>query len=145
MSNDTSLGAAPQPVPLKVYRSVDLLAIAAPMPGLDPEGIAVEVTPDGRLVIEARACQDVQIECASFKSNKEVLLDEWSVGPYRRELALTEPVDAEAASVTYGNGVLVIALPLVERHRPAKLRMERIGPSRGERAGSPDHPAHPRT
>ena len=45
MSNDASLGAAPQPVPLKVYRSVDLLAIAAPKAIDSHSGVPKAYTP----------------------------------------------------------------------------------------------------
>ncbi len=41
--NDT--GSA-QPVPVKMYRSEDRLTVAAPMPGMEPEDILVEVTAD---------------------------------------------------------------------------------------------------
>lgn len=145
MQKETSREPEPQKLPLKVYQSIDLLTVAAPMPGLDPEDVDVEVTADGRLIVQARSCRDPQLACGALKSNKDVLLDEWSVGPYVRELALPEPVDGEAATLTYGNGVLVVALPLADRHRPARLRMAAISPSRGERPGRPDHPAHPRT
>jgi hypothetical protein len=48
---------------------------------------------------------------ALLKELKELLLDEWSVGVYHRELALPVPVNARCANVTYGNGVLMVALP----------------------------------
>ncbi len=40
-----------QSIPVKVYRTDQRLMIAAPMAGLEPENIAVEVTADGRLVL----------------------------------------------------------------------------------------------
>src|SRR5262245_3748318 len=98
-------------IPLRVYRSVDRVTVAAPMPGLEPEDIRVEVTLDRRLCIEG-APADAEPDMRALKSNKSVLLDEWSDGPYRREFGLSEPVDANAATLTYGNGILVVALPL---------------------------------
>ena len=38
-----------QHIPVKVYRTAERLMIAAPMAGLEPENILVEVTHDGRL------------------------------------------------------------------------------------------------
>src|SRR5438067_7790073 len=90
-----------QPIPVKIYRTHDHLTVAAPMPGLEPEDILVEVTEQGQLIIHA----DLR---GTLKEAKEVLLHEWSVGGYHRELSLSEPVDGEHANVTYGNGVLVI-------------------------------------
>jgi HSP20 family molecular chaperone IbpA len=43
-----------QVVPLKVYRAEDRLTVAAPMAGMEPEDIVVDVTEDGRLLIDAR-------------------------------------------------------------------------------------------
>ena len=55
--------------------------IAAPMAGLEPENILVEVTDDGRLILHGD-------QRALLKDVKELLIDEWSVGVYHRELAL---------------------------------------------------------
>ncbi len=38
-----------QPIPVKIYRTHDHLTVAAPMPGLEPEDILVEVTENGQL------------------------------------------------------------------------------------------------
>src|SRR5713226_8440475 len=92
-------------LPVKVYRSHDRLMVAAPMAGLEPGDITVEITSDGRLILRG----DLR---ASFKGEHEVLLDEWSVGGCVRELRLPGPVDGSIANVTYGNGVLVVTLPI---------------------------------
>ena len=131
-------------VPVKVYRSHDLLTVAAPMAGLGAEDITVEVTADGRLVLDGRLCPVPKLDRGPLEGTKEVLVNEWIVGPYHRELALDTPVDGPSATVTYGNGVLVVALPIAESTRPACLSLEPIGATRGERAGNPDHPRHSR-
>jgi HSP20 family molecular chaperone IbpA len=131
-----------QTPPVKVYRSLDLLAVAMPMAGVGPEDITVEVTSDGRLVVEGRLCADPIVDSGALASTKEVLLDEWMIGPYRRELALAAPVDGPATTLTYGNGVLVVALPITDRTRAARLTLEPLSATRGEHAGSPGHPAH---
>jgi hypothetical protein len=66
----------------------------------------------------------------------DLLLDEWSVGPYERTLSLPCHVDGELADVTYGNGVVVVALPKAAQTRPATLSLEAIGLARGQRVGS---------
>src|SRR5260221_11461393 len=88
-----------QHIPVKVYRTDERLMVAAPMAGLEPENIVVEVTDEGRLLLHG----DLR---GMLKEVKELLLDEWSVGVYHRELALPFPVNATCANVTYGNGVL---------------------------------------
>jgi HSP20 family protein len=126
-------------VPVNVYRTEDRLTVAMPMPGMvSNEDIAVEVTADNRLIIHG-------VSRGALRDDKEVVLEEWSVGPCHRELNLPSSVDGELATVTYGNGVLVIALPIAERVRPARLSLEAVAPFRGERVGSAGHPIKPLT
>ncbi len=119
-----------QQIPVKMYRTPDRLTVAAPMPGLGPEDITVEVTQDGYLVLNGRLR-------GALRGDKELLVDEWSIGPYHRNVRLPVAVDGVEATITYGNGVLVVALPVATATRPAMVTLERIGPARGEgRAGS---------
>src|SRR5947209_15623781 len=117
-----------QQIPVKVYRSSDRLMVAAPMPGLQPEDILVQVTENGHLMIQGELR-------GLLKDIKELVLDEWSVGDYYRELPLPDAVDGTLATVTYGNGVLVVALPISEHTRPASLILDTVGPARGEHIG----------
>lgn len=121
-----------QQIPLKVYRTTGRLMVAAPMPGLEPENIVVEVTADGFLLIHGNMR-------GMLKEIKELLLDEWSVGVYHRELALPVQVNGTCANVTYGNGVLTVTLPISEQTSPARLTLERIAPTHGERKGNSGH------
>src|SRR5260370_7168405 len=113
-----------QIIPVKVYRTDARLMIAAPMAGLEPENIMVEVTNDDRLILHGD-------QRGMLKEVKELLLDEWSVGVYHRELALPVPVNATCANVTYGNGVLLVALPISDQTSPARLTLERLTPTHG--------------
>jgi HSP20 family protein len=117
-----------QHIPIKVYRTPDRLVIAAPMPGSEPEDILVKVTEDS-VVVQG----DIR---GLLKDIKELLIDEWSVGSYYREIRLPNPVDGQRANVTYGNGVLVVNLPVSEKTVPATLILERTGIARGERVGN---------
>lgn len=127
-----------QRVPVKVYRADDRITVAAPMPGLLPGDITVEVAGGNVLVLEGELR-------GTLKDDKEVLLDEWQAGSYRREVTLPEAVDGQAATATYGNGMLVVALPLAERARVARFTLEEVAPGRGERVGSAGHPVRPLT
>jgi HSP20 family protein len=122
-----------QQIPVKVYRTRERLMVAAPMPGLEPENIVVEVTADGCLILHG----DLR---GQFKEVKDVLLDEWSAGNYHREFVLTVPVNAPCANVTYGNGVLLVTLPISEQTSASRLVLERITPTHGTRKGNAGHP-----
>ena len=122
-----------QHIPVKMYRTTERIMIAAPMPGMEPIDIVVEVTPQGRLILHG----DMR---ALLKEVKELLVDEWSVGVYHRELDLPEAVDAEQANVTYGNGVLLVTLPVSTRTVAARVTLARITPTHGEHKGHAGHP-----
>src|SRR2546421_11297858 len=93
-----------QHIPVKVYRTAERLMIAAPLAGLEPENMLVEVTHDGRLILHGA-------QRAMLTEVQELLVDEWSVGVYHRELPLPVPVNAVCASLTDRTGALRGALP----------------------------------
>ncbi len=156
-----------QRVPVKLYRTPDRLVVAAPLPGLQPADVAIEVTAAGRLVLHGELRQgsaeaifavqaadvreghppvqprDPNAPRERWQETRETLLDEWEVGGYHRELDLPAAVDGPLGTATYGNGVLVVALPIAERTRPARLSLETVGPGRGQRVGSAGHPVQP--
>lgn len=119
----------PASVPVKMYQTAERLTIAALLPGLEPSDISVGITDTGTLELRGE-------RRGSRQAGMNLLLDEWSVGPYERTLALPCAVDGERADVTYGNGVLVVALPKAAQTRPARLNLEAIGLARGQRVGS---------
>ena len=121
-----------QQIPVKMYRTPDRLMVAAPMPGMEPEDILVEITGDGMLIMHG-ALRGL------LKDVKELLIDEWSVGGYHRELGLPDIVDGEHANVTYGNGVLVVAMPISDEMIPGRLTLETVGPAHGEHVGNIGH------
>jgi len=118
-----------QQIPVKMYRTEERLMVAAPMPGLQPDDILVEITGNGYLVLQGNLR-------GMLKDIKELLLDEWSVGGYYRELPLPVAVDGTLANVSYGNGVLVVALPISDTVHPARLTLETVAPDHGQRAGN---------
>lgn len=118
-----------QSVPVNIYRLHDHLTVAAPMPGLEPEDILVELTEENQLIIHANVR-------GMLKNDKEVYLNEWNAGGYHRELSLPETVDAEHANVTYGNGVLVVALLASQQTVPARITLGRTTATRGEYRGN---------
>jgi HSP20 family protein len=132
MNDDAEL----QKVPIKVYESADRLTVAAPMPGLEPEDITVEVTPGNQLLLHGGGR-------GRLKGENRVLEDEWNPGPYCRELTLPSPVDGAMANVTYRNGILVVALPRTDATHPAHFGLEAVGPEHGERVGNVGHPIRP--
>jgi HSP20 family protein len=118
-----------QEIPANMYRSAQRLTIAAPMPGLEPENIVVQVS-DGPIVTLYAGLR------GAMKGEKEIILDEWTPGPYHRQIELPTNVDGGRANVTYSNGVIVVSLPIAERTTTAELTLEEVEPGKGERVGN---------
>ena len=120
-------------IPVKVYQTLERITLAAPLPGLEPQDISVQVTEGRGLLIETKPR-------GIFKGSKEVLRDEWAAGPYMRQLVLPVNVNAEMANLTYENGVMVLSLPISEMQVPATLELQRVGRTLGQRIGNAGHP-----
>ncbi len=124
-----------QSIPINMYSANGRLMITAPMPGLEPENITIQVTDDGRLLLEG-ALRGMLKE----HDGKQRFLEEWNAGAYTREVTIPFPVNAACANVSYGNGVLTLAFPLSDQMISARLTLERIAPSRGQHQGNAGHP-----
>ncbi|MDE3231025.1 MAG: Hsp20/alpha crystallin family protein [Chloroflexota bacterium] len=122
--------------PAKVYRTPLRIMAAVPMPGLEPEDIIVEIGPASQLTVRGQ-------RRGELKGLKDELLNEWGVGDYYRTVALPAPVNGALANVTYGNGVLVVALPVATRTKSARITLAAQSPTHGMRAGHMGKPIRP--
>jgi HSP20 family protein len=120
-----------QHLPIRGYDTDRLVVVAAPMPGLEPSDIVVEVRTD-TLIIRS----DVR---GHYQNGPPLWIDEWRAGGYYRELHLPHHVDGALANATYGNGVLVVALPKAAAsgaEQPAEIHLTPLpDPTRGEHVG----------
>lgn len=127
-----------QLLPVRVYQTADRLMLAAPMPGLEPQDIAVSIT-GTRVTIRGE-------ERGPHQHGVDLVLAEWTIGSYYRELDLTHPVNGPLTNATYGNGVLVLSMPKVANGQPgvpAEIRLEALEATRGERVGHVGREARP--
>src|SRR2546421_419754 len=93
----------PQTMPVQLHQAAKRLVLAAPMPGLEPQDIVVTIH-DERVIIHGAYR-------GSRQGQPEILVSEWTIGPYHRELRLPQPVNGVLTNATYGNGVLVLSMP----------------------------------
>ena len=120
----------PTAVPINLFENERELMVVAPMPGVSPEDISIDVTDDGRLTVRSAQHGEGQ-------ERIKYLLREWSYGPYERTVDLPCAVDARRANVTYGNGVLSITFPKAGVVSPGRVLVRRTGHARGMIAGHP--------
>ena len=120
----------PVAIPINVFENDRELMIVAPMPGVSPEDISVDVTADGALTLRAR-------QHGAGQERITYLAREWSYGPYERTVELPCAVDASRANLSYGNGVLSVTLPTADTTAPPRLEVDRTGHTRGMALGHP--------
>ena len=124
------MGTESQKIPVRLYRSRNQIVLASPMPGLEPGDI--EVTISGRLL------SINGVERGPRQHGLDLIRAEWTIGPYEREIELPENVNGRTTNATYGNGVLVISLPLSGEERDletTRFKLRPTGLARGERVG----------
>ncbi len=130
----------PTAVPVNLFENERELIVVAPMPGVAPEDISIDVTEGGSLTLRAAQHGEGQ-ERISY------LRREWSYGPYERTIELPCAVDALRANVTFGNGVLSVTFPKADATAAGHVTLAHSGHARGvvighagTRGGADDDP-----
>jgi HSP20 family protein len=129
-----------QSVPVQIHQTDALIVLAAPMPGLEPQDISVVVA-DDKVTIHGSYR-------GSRQEKDDVLVAEWTVGPYMREVVLPQPVNGSLTNATYGNGVLVLAMPKAEEKSAdgqAEFQIEVVQATLGQRIGHTGSEIRPMT
>ena len=124
-------------IPVNLFENDRELVVIAPMPGVAAEDISVDVLDDGHLILRASPHGEGQ-------ERIRYLVREWSYGPFERTIQLPVPVDATRANLSYGNGVLTVALPKADAIAPAMLAVTPTGHARGMTGGHSGDPSRTR-
>ena len=118
----------PTAVPVNLFENDRELMVVAPMPGIAPEDISIDVTDAGALTVRSAQRGEGQERIAYLRR-------EWSYGPYERTVELPCAVDAMRANVSFGNGVLSITFPKASATVAGRVDVARVGHARGVAAG----------
>ncbi len=119
-----------QIVPVRLYQTEDHIMLVAPMPGLEPANIFV--------IIDGNHVKVRGEERGPRQHERDLLIEEWTFGPYYREVLLPQPVNAELSNATYGNGILTLSMPKLvagQRANHAEFGLEAVSSTYGERVG----------
>ena len=128
--SDTLQTLPMQTLPVRIYETERRIMVVSPMPGLEPGDIEVTIEGD-RVTMHGRARGPHQHDLT-------LLVSEWSIGPYHREVRLPVRVAAELANATYDNGVVVLCLPKAAAGAApsrAEIKLDPIEATRGEHVG----------
>lgn len=105
---------AAQAIPVNIFQAGDNVVVFAPMPGLQPEDVEMHVT-ENVLHIHGNK--------RGSEERRDLLLHEWTVGPYHRSVPLPEDVEVESARASLDNGVLVVTFNKSERSKPRRIQV----------------------
>lgn len=129
-----------QSVPVQIHQSDAHIVLAAPMPGLEPQDISVVIAGD-KVTIHGSYR-------GSRQEKEDVLISEWTIGPYVREVVLPQQVNGRLTNATYGNGVLVLAMPktpVEDKDEDAEFHIEIVQATVGQRIGHTGSDLQPTT
>jgi HSP20 family protein len=119
-----------QSVPLQIHQSDKLIVLAAPMPGLEPEDISVVVA-GNKVTLRGNYR-------GSRQANSDLIVSEWTIGPYYREVVLPAPVNGPLTNAAYGNGVLVLSMPKIDEESQGsymEFQLKIVEATRGQHVG----------
>ena len=99
--------------PTDIFESDDVLTIVMEMPGVDREGVDVNVE-NGVLRVEGR------LDFSKYEGMQPVYT-EYNVGHYRRSFSLSSKIDQDRISAQMQDGVLTLLLPKSEEAKPRRI------------------------
>jgi len=117
---------APKAMPVDLYRDHDGYVLNADLPGIDPGSVDVDI--DGQLLtIRAQ-------RTAGGADGVKWISQERPHGSYLRQFSVGEGVDTSRISASYDNGVLSVIIPLSEKARPRKVKIETTSSTPAQRS-----------
>jgi HSP20 family protein len=112
--------ARPTLMPMDAWRENEAFVIEFDLPGVEADSIDLDVE---RNVLTVRAERPE-------KRDGEFLAAERPRGVFSRQLVLGDNLDLERIDASYAAGVLRLTIPVAERAKPRKIRIDVNGESR---------------
>ncbi len=103
--------------PLDLYEDNNNLVVKAELPGMKKEDIEISLH-QGNLVISGERKTD------SPDGNGDASRSECFFGRFQRSLELPKPVNPNAVSATYKDGILTVTLPKTEESKPKQITVK---------------------
>lgn len=100
-----------------VSEDKDAVKIVAELPGVKPEDVKLSLE-NQTLTIRGEKRQEIE------EKKERVHRYERSYGSFERTFALPGTVDAERIEASFGDGLLTVTLPKVERARPRQIEIQ---------------------
>jgi HSP20 family protein len=101
--------------PINVFQRGDGFVVIAEAPGLDRETLSVEVRKNQLRIAGRRV--------APTTEGMSLHRRERTVGEFDRTISLPEPIDAEAVSASYEDGMFIMNLPHAAEAKPRVIKI----------------------
>jgi HSP20 family protein len=102
---------------LDVYETKTDVIVTVDIPGADPKEVAISILEDNLTIKGERKKDPVVADGEYFRAER-------SFGVFQRLVQLPCPVVADRAKATYGDGVLTITVPKLQKTAPREIRVE---------------------
>jgi HSP20 family protein len=110
----------PISMPMDVWREGQTYHVELDLPGVDPEGIDLQVE---RNTLTVTAQRQASFGGDDAGTDRQVVVAERPQGSFSRQLVLGEGVDTEAVQAEYTDGVLHLTIPLAQANQPRKINV----------------------
>lgn len=100
-----------------VYQTKNSVVVKAPVAGVDPEMIDIDVTNDS-VAIRGERYDEKEVDQEGYH------FQECYWGSFARSVVLPVECDAEKAEATFKNGILTIRLPKIQKTKAKKVKVK---------------------
>src|ERR671926_1865553 len=114
----------PMSMPMDVWREGQAYHVELDLPGVDPEGIDLQVERNTLTVVATR---QATFEAPTGSEERQVVVAERPQGTFRRELVLGDGLDLDGVQARYADGVLHLTIPVAAASQPRKIRVNPTG------------------
>jgi HSP20 family protein len=116
-------------LPIDVYEEDDSYVISAALPGVRPEDVQIEVTPNG-VSISAEMNDEREIKEGQY------IRRERRFGRFQRVIELPVELDPDRAQASVENGVLRLRVPKTESRKPKQVKVTSGGSEQQQKSQS---------
>jgi HSP20 family protein len=108
--------ARPAAMPMDAWQEGEEFVVAFDLPGVEVDSVDIDVE---RNVLTVRAERRSPTD-----ENTELIAAERPRGVFSRQLILGDALDADAVKAGYDAGVLTLRIPMAEKAKPRRIRIE---------------------
>ncbi len=111
--------ARPWTPPVDIFEDQNEIVVKAELPGIKQQDIAIELTGDTLTIKGERRFEDAQ------RQDNYVRVER-TYGQFQRSFTISVPVQSEAVSATFKDGLLEVRLPKCEAAKPKNIKVAAV-------------------